>query len=71
MNTGKTLWLGGAAIAVAALLAACLSTPQGGSDLSVGGNDLGGTVTSANGPEAGVWVIAETIDLPKSTVRDV
>src|SRR5215471_14652654 len=26
----------------------------------IGDNDLGGTVTSANGPEAGVWVIAET-----------
>ena len=27
-------------------------------------NNLSGTVTSASGPEAGVWVIAETTDLP-------
>ena len=27
-------------------------------------NDLGGTVKSAKGPEAGVWVIAETTDTP-------
>jgi hypothetical protein len=27
-------------------------------------DDIGGVVTGANGPEAGVWVIAETTDLP-------
>jgi hypothetical protein len=27
-------------------------------------NDIGGVVTSSKGPEAGVWVIAETSDLP-------
>lgn len=27
-------------------------------------DDIGGTVTGPNGPEAGVWVIAETHDLP-------
>ena len=26
-------------------------------------DDIGGVVTSGNGPEAGVWVIAETKDL--------
>jgi len=31
--------------------------------VSVGTSDLGGLVTSANGPEAGAWVIAETTDL--------
>ena len=31
--------------------------------ISVTGNDIGGSVTSSNGPEAGVWVIAETRDL--------
>ena len=29
----------------------------------IGDNDLGGVVTSAKGPEAGVWVIAETTEL--------
>jgi len=34
------------------------------SQVSVGATDIGGVVTSSNGPEAGVWVIAETNELP-------
>lgn len=34
-------------------------------------DDIGGVVTSLQGPEAGVWVIAETIDLPTKLVRIV
>jgi hypothetical protein len=34
-------------------------------------DDIGGLVTSANGPEAGVWVIAETTDLPTRLVKIV
>ena len=34
-------------------------------------DDIGGVVTSANGPEAGVWVIAETGDLPTLFSRSV
>ena len=30
----------------------------------IGATDLGGVVSGPNGPEAGVWVIAETTDLP-------
>src|SRR4051812_24012959 len=37
----------------------------------VGPNEIGGTVTGARGPEAGVWVIAETRDLPTKFVRIV
>src|SRR5688572_6406976 len=33
--------------------------------------DIEGVVTSANGPEAGVWVIAETTDLPTRYVKIV
>jgi hypothetical protein len=32
--------------------------------VSVGATDIGGVVTGPSGPEAGVWVIAETTDLP-------
>src|ERR1051326_5613900 len=32
--------------------------------VTVGAADIGGVVRGANGPEAGVWVIAETTDLP-------
>ena len=34
-------------------------------------DDIGGVVTSANGLEAGVWVIAETTDLPTRLARIV
>ena len=34
-------------------------------------DDIGGVVTSDRGPEAGVWVIAETTDLPTKFVRIV
>ena len=35
-----------------------------GPGVSVGADDVGGYVRSTKGPEAGVWVIAETTDLP-------
>jgi hypothetical protein len=34
-------------------------------------NDISGTVTSPKGPEAGVWVIAETTELPTRFARIV
>jgi len=38
---------------------------------SIGAADIGGTVASAQGPEAGVWVIAETTGLPtKGSARN-
>jgi hypothetical protein len=33
-------------------------------EIKIVSDDIGGTVTSSKGPEAGVWVIAETRDLP-------
>ena len=39
--------------------------------VKVGATDIGGAVTSAKGPEAGVWVIAETTDLPTKFARIV
>ena len=47
------------AIAIAALLAAAPASAQ-----SISKNDIGGVVTGPHGAEAGVWVIAETHDLP-------
>jgi len=37
--------------------------------VSIGDTDLGGVVRGPNGPEAGVWVIAETNDLPTKWSR--
>src|SRR5579863_10594423 len=34
-------------------------------------HDIGGVVSSSNGPEAGVWVIAETNDLPTHYIEEV
>ena len=34
-------------------------------------DDIGGVVTGPKGPEAGVWVIAETSDLPTKFVKIV
>jgi hypothetical protein len=33
-------------------------------EIKIVSDDIGGVVTSSKGPEAGVWVIAETKDLP-------
>jgi hypothetical protein len=38
---------------------------------AIGASDIGGTVTSAQGGEAGVWVIAETTDLPTKFAKIV
>src|ERR1700742_2682898 len=62
-NTGR-LYLGAAAIAIT--LALTGPSAQLGAQtpaVSIGATDLGGTVNGPNGPEAGVWVIAETNDL--------
>jgi hypothetical protein len=39
--------------------------------IPVDGDDIAGVVTSSKGPEAGVWVIAETTDLPTKYVKIV
>src|SRR5258708_19631906 len=39
--------------------------------VAIDNDDIGGVVTSASGPEAGVWVIAETRDLPVRYIKAV
>jgi len=68
MTTAKTLAFG-IAMAVTAFLIACAS--QTGSEINIGDSDLGGVVTSSAGPEAGVWVIAETTGLPTKYAKIV
>src|ERR1700682_4338955 len=41
------------------------------SHVDIGKKDIGGVVTSSKGPEAGVWVIAETSELPTKFARIV
>jgi hypothetical protein len=38
--------------------------PAGGAAVAIDADDIGGVVTGPKGPEAGVWVIAETTELP-------
>src|SRR6266851_4725315 len=63
----KALYAGMVAAGLAALVAAGQSRlgaqPPSDPTIRIGSNDLGGVVTGANGPEAGVWVIAETTEL--------
>jgi hypothetical protein len=55
---------GGYVIAMRTNLGAQASPP-----VKINPDDIGGVVTSSNGPEAGVWVIAETTDLPTRESR--
>ena len=75
MKTTRGLYSGMVAVGITVILAACsaeLGSQQGAEPaVLVGENDLGGVVTSANGPEAGVWVIAETTDLPTKYAKIV
>ena len=57
--------LGAGAAALAALTLAAASAQQpAASTVAIDKDDIGGVVTGARGPEAGVWVIAETTQLP-------
>src|SRR6266446_550648 len=66
-------------MAAATVLAACLAggyislnaQQRPAPEVTIGGTDLGGVVTSRSGPEAGVWVIAETTDLPTKFAKMV
>ena len=73
MKTKRLLSLGVVAVAVGIVLAASairLSGQQNAA-ISIDNDDIAGVVASANGPEAGVWVIAETRDLPARFTRIV
>jgi len=54
--------LSAAALAAVAAWSGPLGAQQS-QELRIGPSDIGGVVTSASGPEAGVWVIAETTGL--------
>src|SRR4030095_15247974 len=43
----------------------------GGATVAIDADDIGGVVTGPKGPEGGVWVIAETTDLPTRFVKIV
>src|SRR5476651_1335724 len=59
-------WTARPAVHAAAQTAAQAAAQQ----VPIDADDIGGVVTGVNGPEAGVWVIAETKDLP-TTFRKI
>jgi hypothetical protein len=63
------------ALALAGMLAVSFgwvnAQQSSGAAVALDADDIGGLVTSSKGPEAGVWVIAETTDLPAKFVRTV
>src|SRR5215217_6623595 len=72
MKMAKALFAIATAAASALLWAACTH----GARLAPGGptidrDDIAGVVTGASGPEAGVWVIAETSELPTKFAKIV
>src|SRR3981189_2043137 len=74
MSMKSSLYLSVAAIGAAVLLAVPPAPVTAQTTVAIDTDDIGGVVTGASGPEAGVWVIAETKDLPtrytKSVVTD-
>jgi hypothetical protein len=57
-------------IVAAATIAGRLAAQQNGT-VKVKSDEIGGMVSSAHGHEAGVWVIAETTDLPTRYIKEV
>ena len=60
-----------ATVASAALLWAACSARIAPGGTTIDRDDIAGVVTGASGPEAGVWVIAETSELPTKFARIV
>lgn len=65
----RTPRLGAALLVVATLAVGCSSSPS--ADVPIDPDDIGGRVSGPNGPEAGVWVIAETRDLGVRHIKSV
>ncbi|HXG50798.1 MAG TPA: carboxypeptidase-like regulatory domain-containing protein [candidate division Zixibacteria bacterium] len=73
---GKRVFAPAAALVGVALFAGLYAKglagqPAGAKGVAIDRDDIGGVVTGAKGPEAGVWVIAETRDLPTRFARMV
>ena len=67
---GFLCFSGLAAIGIAGYFTTHLSAQQGAA-INVKPDEIGGAVSSSAGPEAGVWVIAETTDLPTRYIKEV
>src|SRR5580704_16521168 len=74
-SRAKWIWIIGAttlaaaALVIGARVAHAHARPA--AELNIGPDEIGGVVASTKGPEAGVWVIAETTDLPTRYIKEV
>ena len=71
MRTNKAAATAMLSASAAALLSVVCVSAASAQAVRVDADDIGGVVTGAKGPEAGVWVIAETKDLPTKYVKIV
>src|SRR5262245_15628401 len=71
MNIRQRLWLSVAAVGLAGPVPVVPATLRAQTAVAIDNDDIGGVVTGPNGPEAGVWVIAETTDLPTRYIKSV
>jgi len=74
MRTTRSLYFAGlVAIGIAGYLTITRTSlnAQQNVPVNVKPGEIGGVVSSSKGPEAGVWVIAETTDLPTRYIKEV
>jgi hypothetical protein len=71
MRVKGRLYLTVAAIGIASFVSAAPAQLRAQTAVAIDKDDIGGQVTGANGPEAGVWVIAETTELPTKYAKSV
>jgi len=76
VKTSRLLYLAGtiavgAGIYFAAWMTGLHAQQPAGEPVHIDNDDIGGVVSSSKGPEAGVWVIAETTGLPTRYIKEV
>jgi hypothetical protein len=76
MRRVPTFWIGLVLLLVSSLAGwiakvEARQARQAGNAIQINSSDIGGVVSSSKGLEAGVWVIAETTDLPTKFVKIV
>src|ERR671931_300634 len=75
--TKRPLYLGMIVIGLVVFLTVSLTgmragqAPAGAAAVRIDEDDIGGVVTGPRGPEAGVWVVAETRDTPTRLIKSV
>ena len=65
----RTTTVAVAGILLSSLVIAISGQTGGRSAVAIDNDDIGGVVTGPRGPEAGVWVIAETTELPTRLIK--